>query len=77
MLTPAYKPSPDQDDTHRKINYKLCNAIDLTGISITTDEMIKSGMEPELAEIFKTQADALLAAMRTENNRLKATRNTA
>lgn len=58
-------------DRHRELNYKICMAIDLLKIGIVLDEMVAEGMEPEFVEIFKAQADGLLAAMRSENNRLK------
>lgn len=54
----------------RRINYELCKAIDPMKISLVLKEMVEVGMEPQLAKIYETQANALLAALRSENNRL-------
>lgn len=59
---------------HRELNYKICAAIDPIKMSIVLDELVKEGMEPAMAKIFKAQADGLLAAIRSENNRLKLAR---
>ena len=57
-------------DAYRKYNYDLCKAINLTKLGVILDKMVKSGkMNEDLAVIYKAQADALLAALRSENNR--------
>ena len=71
MLEPAYAVSKNIGDRHRELNYKICTVIDLLKITIVLDEMVKDGMEPNLAKIFKAQSDSLLAALLSENNRLK------
>lgn len=59
------------EDTRRvRINFKLCNAIDLTTMSIVLDELVAAGMHPNLARLYKAQADALLQQLRSENNRI-------
>ncbi|BDD79866.1 hypothetical protein [Burkholderia phage FLC9] len=55
---------------HRKINFDLCTAIDLTKMSIVLDDLVAAGMHPNLAHLYKIQADALLQQLRSENNRI-------
>lgn len=71
MLNPAYHVSKCMCDRHRELNYKICTAVDLTKMTIVLSEMVKDGMEPELAEIFKAQSYVLLASIQSENNRIK------
>jgi hypothetical protein len=59
-----------QADDRRKINYDLCTALDLTKMGIVLDKMVKAGMHPNLAKLYKVQADALLQQLRSENNRI-------
>jgi hypothetical protein len=73
MLEPAYQSIGSWEGNHRELNYKICTAIDLTKVSIVIRKLVEEGMEPELAKIFETQAEVLLAALRSENNRLKLT----
>jgi hypothetical protein len=71
MLEPAYHTTGSWLGNHREINYKICTAIDLTKVDIVIRKLVEEGMEPGMAEIFRTQADVLVASLRTENNRLK------
>jgi hypothetical protein len=58
------------DQEHRKDNYELCRAIDLTKLGAHLEDMVKRGrMDRQLAEIFHIQASALRAAILSENNR--------
>lgn len=59
-----------EDKRRAQINFKLCNAIDLTKMGIVLDELVKAGMHPNLATLYKAQADSLLQLMRSENNRI-------
>jgi hypothetical protein len=61
---------PAAQDQHRKINFDLCTAIDLTKVSIVLDKLVEAGMHPNLAKLYKVQADALLQQLRSENNRI-------
>jgi len=66
---PLIMGTPD-GDAHRKYNYKLCGAIDIQKLSVIFEEMIKNGyLHPKLAKIYKAQAESLLAALLSENNR--------
>ena len=61
---------PD-DDQHRHNCYELCQGINLTRLGVILEEMVnKDKLHPQLANIFKTQASALLASMLSENNRI-------
>ncbi len=69
------KPSPDttpgkDSDEHRRRNYAICKGIDLITLGIALEDMVKAGMPKELAEIYRLQANTLLALIRTENNRI-------
>jgi hypothetical protein len=55
---------------YRKINFDLCTALDLTKLSIVLDKLVEAGMHPNQAKLYKTQADALLQLMCSENNRI-------
>jgi hypothetical protein len=59
-----------EDKRRGKINFKLCNAIDLTTMGIVLDELVKAGMHPNLAKLYKAQAESLLSLLRSENNRI-------
>lgn len=56
-------------DAHRKRNFDLCDGINMIKLSIVIDKMVEDGLHPRLAEIYNLQAGALLAALRSENNR--------
>lgn len=58
------------DDTHRKINFELCRALDMTKMGIVLDAMVEAGVNKQLAEIYRANASTLLALLRTENNRI-------
>lgn len=60
----------EEQQLHRKHNHKLCTALDMTKLGIELDSLVKDGLDKRLAEIFFTQAQALLAALLSENNRL-------
>ena len=61
----------NQGGLHRRHNYDLCRAVDITKLGVVLDEMVsKRGLSPELASVYLAQADSLLAALRSENNRL-------
>ena len=58
------------DDQHRRYNFDICRAIDMTKLGIVLDKMVEDGwMDSGMAKIYETQASALLAAIRAENNR--------
>jgi hypothetical protein len=59
-----------EDDRHHKLNFDLCNAVNLGALSMALEELIKAGMPLEQAEAFMRQAEALRALLCTENNRL-------
>jgi hypothetical protein len=78
MLTPAYfndahdfygQPASDE---HRRRNFDLCRAVNLTSLGVVLADMVDAGMPPQQQACFYAAADALLQLMRTENNRLKA-----
>jgi hypothetical protein len=71
MLVPAYQTPGDGKGSLRDLNYRICTAIDLTEITSVLRDMVKEGMDPDVAGIFLAQADVLVASLRTENNRLK------
>ena len=54
---------------HRQRNYELCDALDMIKLSVALDDMVEDGLHPQLAKIYKMQGAALLAALRSENNR--------
>ena len=54
---------------HRRRNFDLCNGLDMIKLSIVIDQMVEDGLHPRVAELYKTQAGALLAQLRSENNR--------
>lgn len=78
MLLPEARFNPEkvsnvsmkEGSNHRKINYDLCTAINLTKLGIVIDDMVAAGMNPQLAELYKTNAMSLLQLMRSENNRI-------
>ena len=55
---------------HRKINYEICDAMDPTKFGIVLEQMVRAGMDPGMADIYEAQFQGLLAAVRTENNRI-------
>jgi len=58
-------------DKQHEINYKICNAIDPLKLHGVLKALLAEGMHENLAVIFEAQAEGLLAAIRTENNRLQ------
>ena len=61
--------TPD-GDLHAQRNYKLCRAVDMIGLRIVLDDMVKTKhLSPQLAEAFAQQAQGLLATMLAENHR--------
>jgi len=59
------------DSVHRHNTYVLCQAINLTNLSVILEKMVnEDGLNPELANTYKTQANCLLALMLSENNRI-------
>lgn len=76
MLTDSYRPGldfrgdPEQDKAHRQRNFELCNALNIGRLGMVLEDMVASGMPKEQAEVYRTSAIALLALMRSENNRL-------
>lgn len=58
------------DQRHRKINFNLCRAIDMTSLNCVLQEMIDAGIINERqADLYNDNAGSLLALLRTENNR--------
>jgi hypothetical protein len=55
---------------HRRINYDLCTALDLTKLGLALDRMIANGMSSLAAGQYRTMALALLTLLRGENDRL-------
>jgi hypothetical protein len=63
---------PGRGKDRRHFTYELCRSIDITHLGVTLDEMVKAGrMDAHLAELYRTQASALLATLLSENNREK------
>lgn len=61
---------PEASAQHRRFNYQICTALDMTKLGIVLESMVAAGrMHPTVAKTFKVQASALLAAIRTENSR--------
>lgn len=58
------------DNLWRERNLRMCQIIDTMKLDILLSEMVSSGhLNKDMAEIYKTQAASLLAALRSENNR--------
>lgn len=79
MIVPAFYPEEPMmmgdmvDDRYRKYNFDICRAIDLTSLSIVLDCMVADGWcDKTMAGIYRKQAEALLAALRSENGRCHA-----
>ena len=68
---PSINPGNESDE-HRRRNFDICKAINMTTLGIVLYDMVKAGMPKELAEIYELQAGSLLALIRTENNRIFA-----
>ncbi len=78
MFRPGHRFNPEHignntnpmDLHHRKTNFRLCTAIDMTSVSIALDHLVEAGMPQAQADYFKDNASSLLALLLTENNRL-------
>ena len=62
----ATKPSP-KDETYRGRNYRLCTAIDLTKLSMCSDELIEAGAPKRVVDYVCSTINAQLAILRGFN----------
>lgn len=54
---------------HRRLNYDICTAFDMTKIGIVLDQMVAEGViHANLALAFRVQASGLLASIRGAND---------
>jgi hypothetical protein len=60
------------DEQHRRINFDLCTALDVTKLGVVLDRMIVAGLPSLTASEYRTMALALLTLLRCENDRLRA-----
>jgi hypothetical protein len=60
----------EPDDTWARMHFDIHQAINPLNLSIVLEKMQEHGLPKEQAAAFKASADALLALMTTENNRL-------
>lgn len=70
LINDAHGDNENKHAKHRDINFKICSAMDGTKFGIVLQEMVDQGMRPEMVAIYEAQFQGLLAAVRTENNRL-------
>ena len=66
----AHSDNKDKHAKHLELNYDICQAMNGTKFSIVLDNLKAQGMSKEMANIFEAQFFGLLAAVRSENNRL-------
>lgn len=53
----------------RRLNYRICTALDLTSLGVVLDEMVAEGvLHPAVAKTFSHQASALLTSLRNANH---------
>jgi hypothetical protein len=72
IIGAAHSDNKDKHGKHLELNYEICRAMDGTKFSIALEKLVAQGMSQEMAKIFEAQFFGLLAAVRTENNRLTA-----
>lgn len=61
--------TPD-GEMHARRNFKLCNSIDMIGLGIVLEDMVRTGhISQRQADAFEASARGLLATMLTENDR--------
>lgn len=70
IINQAYSDNDYKHGKHRAINYEICTAMDSIRFGIVLQKMVEQGMSPEMVAIYEAQFQGLLAAVRTENNRL-------
>jgi hypothetical protein len=59
------------DTDYKRNTYALCQCVDLTKLSIILEKMVNEDkLNPQIANVFMTQARVLLASMLSENNRI-------
>jgi hypothetical protein len=59
-----------KDDEFKRMHFDIHRAINMTSLSCVLADMEAKGLPKEQAAAFKASADALLALITTENNRL-------
>lgn len=70
IIGAAHSDNKDKHAKHLELNHDICRAMDGTKFSIALEKLVAQGMSQEMAKIFEAQFFGLLAAVRTENNRL-------
>lgn len=64
-------PCSPHDDVHRKNQYNICQGINITSLGCALNDMVEQGvLDRRLADIYKLQAQTLLAVILSENNRV-------
>lgn len=64
-------PCSPTDDQHRRNQYDVCQGINMTKLSVALNKLVEQGtIKRELADLYKSQAGALLAVILSENNRV-------
>jgi hypothetical protein len=59
-------------EEHRRVNFDLCTALDLTKLGLALDRMIAHGTPTDAATQYRTLALSFLTLLRGENDRLLA-----
>lgn len=78
IIESAHSPRVGRPGIHSEINYDIHTMIDPLKVSIVLSKMVdKAGLDQKMANIFEVQANALLAAICSENNRLEMERRSA
>lgn len=68
----AYSDNENKHGKHRQLNYEICTVMDPIRFGIVLNKMVDQGMNPEMVVIYEVQFRGLLAALRTENNRISS-----
>lgn len=60
----------DQSNNSRRFQYDICDALNMTKLSVTRGKLVSIGMDPRIAELYHMQASALLAQLTSEKDRI-------
>ncbi len=64
-------PCSPHDDVNRKNQYNICQGINIINLDCALSDMVEQGvLDRRLADIYKLQAQTLLAVILSENNRV-------
>ena len=66
----AHQENDSKHAKHRQLEAEISLAMDEAKFEDALNKLVAQGMKPEMVKIFSAQFQGLLAAVKTENNRL-------